>query len=128
MLLIRTVLAPSAIHGLGVMAAESVAAGQPIWRFEPGIDLVIPASRAAELPPAFRAYLDLHGYRSPEFADSVVLSCDHAKFLNHSDDPNTEIVGRETLARRAIADGEEITCNYRLFVSDWSGFDPVGEG
>ena len=123
MLLVRTTLAPSAIHGIGVMADEPVAAGQPIWRFEPGIDLVIPLARVASLPEAFRSYLDMHGYRSPDFDDSFVLSCDHAKFLNHSDDPNTRLAGRETFAARAIGEGQEITCDYRLFVLGWDGFD-----
>lgn len=124
MFLIRTSVGPSRIHGTGVMALEAVAAGTPIWRFAPGIDLVLPNATVADQPPAFRAYLDTYGYHSPEFPDCFVLSCDHAKFLNHSEDPNTEIRGRETLARRALAAGDEITCDYRLFVEGWTGFAP----
>lgn len=122
MMLVRTVLGPSRIHGLGVMAVEPAAAGTPIWRFEPDLDLVLPRSRVAGLPPAVRAYLDMYAYAAPEFPDSVVLSCDHAKFLNHSEDPNTDIRGRETLARRDIAAGDEITCDYRVCVGGWTGF------
>lgn len=122
MFLIRTSVGASRIHGLGVMAEEAVATGQPIWRFEPGIDLVIPVARVQALPEAFRTYLDTYGYHSPEFPDSFVLSCDHAKFLNHAEDPNTAIRGRTTVAARAIAAGQEITCDYRLFVEGWTGF------
>lgn len=122
MFLIRTSVGPSRIHGLGVMAGEAVADGTPIWRFAPGLDLVVPVATVATLPPAFRTYLDMYGYHSPDFPDSFVLSCDHAKFMNHSETPNTEIRGRETLARGAIAAGEEITCDYRLFVEGWTGF------
>jgi SET domain-containing protein len=121
MLLIQTRLGPSSIHGLGVMAAEPVRAGQPIWRFEPDLDLVLPLARLEGLPPAFRAYLDTYAYAAPEFPGSVVLSCDHAKFLNHAEDPNTEIRGRETFASRDIAVGQEITCDYRSCVSGWTG-------
>jgi SET domain-containing protein len=39
MLLVRTRLAPSAIHGLGVFAAEPIARGAEVWRFTPGFDL-----------------------------------------------------------------------------------------
>lgn len=122
MFLIRTSVAPSRIHGLGVMAGEAVAAGTPIWRFAPGLDLVLPDATVAGQPAAFREYLGMYGYHSPEFPGNFVLSCDHAKFLNHSEDPNTEIRGRETFARRALAAGDEITCDYRLFVEDWTGF------
>ncbi len=122
MFLIRTALGPSPIHGIGVMAAEPVAAGQAIWRFAPGIDLVLPQAEVAGLPEAFAEYLVTYGYLSPEFPDSYVLSCDHAKFLNHSEQPNTAILGRETVAPRPIAAGEEITCDYRLVVLGWTGF------
>lgn len=126
MLLVRTSLGPSRIHGVGVMAAEPIAAGQPIWRFAPEIDLVIPFARADTLPEAFRVYLATYAYEAPEFPESYVLSCDHAKFLNHSEAPNTELRGRETLARVPIAIGEEITCNYRLVVRGWTGFGSPG--
>lgn len=123
MLLVRTYLAQSPIHGLGVFAAEPIAVGTPLWRFAPGIDLVIPSSRLAELPSAFLAFLDTYGYPSPAFEDGVVLSCDHARFMNHSERPNTALRGWETLARLHIAPGDEITCDYRLVVRDWTGFD-----
>jgi SET domain-containing protein len=54
-------------------------------------------------------------------AGGMVLSCDHAKFLNHSDDPNTDIQGEATFARRAIAKGDEITCDYRVCCADFTG-------
>ena len=128
MLLVKTSLGPSRIHGLGVMVGERVPAGRAIWRFAPGFDLVIPAPEARELAPAFQAYLSLYGYPSPDFPDSLVLSCDHAKFMNHSEAPNTEIRGRETFARCDLAEGDEITCDYRVFVLGWTGFDKPTDG
>lgn len=123
MFLIRTRLGASAIHGIGVLAAEPVAAGQDLWRFEPGFDQVISSARAVALPQAFQHYLATYAYLSPAFPGCYVLSCDHAKFMNHSEDPNTAIDGDVTRAARAIAEGEEITCDYRAFVADWTGFD-----
>ena len=124
MLLVRTTVGPSAIHGLGVFAAEGVEAGQGVWEFAPGIDLVIPAERLATLPAAFRAFLDTYGYRSPEYPDgSLVLSCDNAKYLNHSEHPNCESSGPFNRALRPIKAGEEITCDYRACVQGWTGFD-----
>ena len=124
MLLVRTSLRPSPIHGLGVFAEEDIVPGQPVWEFAPGIDLVIPPGRVPSLPAAFRTYLDWYGYESAEFPDgSTVLSCDNAKYLNHSDDPNCESSGPLNRAVRAIAAGEEITCDYRACVAGWTGFD-----
>lgn len=122
MFLIATLLGPSAIHGLGVMAVEPVGAGSEIWRFEPGLDLVLPRTRVTGLPPAARRYLETYAYAASEFPDSLVLSGDNARFLNHSEDPNTDIRGRQTFARRDIATGDEITCDYRRCVEGWTGF------
>jgi len=125
MLLVPTYVAPSAIQGLGLFAAEPVAGGEALWRFEAGIDVVIPFDRLDSLPAAFRAFLDRYAYTSPDIPGAVVVSCDHAKFMNHSEDPNTELRPFVTLARRPIARGEEITCDYRACCVGWQGF---GEG
>lgn len=123
MLLIPTYVAPSAIHGNGVFAAAPIRAGDPIWRYEPGIDLVVPDERVATLPAAFQAFLDTYAYRSVDVPEGVVLSCDHARFFNHAEQPNTDIQPFVTYAARDIAQGEEITCDYGAFVTDWAGFE-----
>jgi SET domain-containing protein len=53
----------------------------------------------------------------------LVLSGDHARFLNHSDDPNTQARPFLSIARRSIASGDEITCDYGAFCVDWKGLD-----
>src|SRR6202042_3403944 len=112
MFIVHTYVAPSQIHGMGCFAGEDLSAGQPIWQFARGLDLVVPFEQIAAAPQAFRDYMDMYAYISPQVAGGMVLSCDHAKFLNHSDDPNTVIRGETTLARCAIIKGEEITCDY----------------
>ena len=121
MFIIQTYVAPSPIHGIGVFAGENIAAGQPIWQFAPGLDLVVPLETIAAAPKAFQDYMEMYAYFSPQLAGGTVLSCDHAKFLNHSDQPNTAIRGHTTLAERPIRKGEEITCDYRICVADWPG-------
>jgi uncharacterized protein len=123
MFLVRTKLGPSPIHGVGVFAAEPIAAGREVWRFAPGLDLVIPLDQIPTLPEAFQAYLATYAYRSRDVAEGMVLSCDHAKFLNHSEAPNTVIAPFVTRAARDIAEGEEITCSYRDCCVDWDGFE-----
>ena len=122
MFIVSTYVSPSPVHGLGCFAGEDLVAGQPIWRFAPGIDLVVPFEQIAAAPQAFRDYMEMYAYVSPQLAGGMVLSCDHAKFLNHSDDANTDIQGPTTVARRDIRRGEEITCDYRVCCSGFSGF------
>ena len=124
MLLIRTRVAPSAIHGIGVFAREPVAAGAAVWRYAPEFDRTVTAEDVAAAPPAFRAYLDAYAYPSADIGGAMLLSCDDAKYLNHSDDPNTEERPFLSLARRPIAPGEEITCDYGAFCIGWRGFGP----
>src|ERR1700759_5401820 len=121
MFIIQTYVAPSSVHGNGVYAGETIAEGQPIWRFAPGLDLVVPFDVIANAPQAFQDYMEMYAYRSPQMEGGMILSCDHAKFLNHSDDSNTVIDGTTTFARRAIAKDEEITCDYRICVADFDG-------
>ncbi|MGZ5920801.1 MAG: SET domain-containing protein [Rhizomicrobium sp.] len=121
MFLVRTYVGPSAIHGNGVFAGEDLTPGQPLWQFAPGLDLVVPFDVIAGAPQAFRDYMDMYAYVSPQLEGGMVLSCDHAKFLNHSDNPNTVIQGHTTLASVPIRKGEEITCDYRICVANWSG-------
>lgn len=124
MFVIRTRVGPSPIHGVGVFAAEPVEIGQTVWRFEPGFDRVITDEEVDAAPAAFRDYLDMYSYRSTDMGGRTILSCDHARFLNHADDPNTEEKPFVSVARKPIAVGDEITCDYGAFCVDWTGFDP----
>lgn len=81
MFIVRTLVAPSGIHGNGVFADEDLAEGQPIWRFAPGLDLVVPFDVIAAAPEAFQDYMQMYAYVSPQLEGGMVLSCDHAKFL-----------------------------------------------
>ena len=121
MFTVLTYVGQSAIHGNGVFAGEDVQEGQLIWQFAPDLDMCVPYERIAAAPKAFQDYMEMYAYASPRFPGGMILSCDHAKFLNHSEAPNTQISGDTTRASQAIAKGQEITCDYRLFVAGWSG-------
>ena len=93
-----------------------------IWRFEPSFDREITEDELCDMPAAFREYIDMYAYRSNELGGRLILSCDHAKFLNHSTDPNTSEVPLGSIASRTINVGDEITCDYNAFCSDGTGF------
>lgn len=123
MLTVKTYLAPSSIHGLGLFAAEPVPAGAVVWMFHPGADQVLSPETLYALPAAARAALEAYCYRAAPGA--FVLCSDDARFMNHSDSPNTatgegDTEHGATVAARDIAPGEELTCDYREFDLDWA--------
>ncbi len=107
MMLIETRVQASAVHGLGLFAVEFVPRGTPVWKFHPGFDHDFSPEQFAALP--------LLGH--------VILSGDHACFINHSPAPNTGAPAEAappivTIALGDIAAGEEITCNYFDYDAD----------
>ena len=46
---------------------------------------------------------------------NFILCSDDAKYMNHSDTPNTRTEGHQTVATADIQPGQEITCNYFEF-------------
>ena len=116
MLLIRTTVDQSPIHGFGVFAAEPVTAGTRIWSFDPMLDRIIPTAILAGYPQHVRDYLEHFCEYFPETGE-LVLSGDGDRYTNHSDTPNTVVDGPNgpqawVVAARDIAAGEEITCDY----------------
>jgi len=122
MMLIPTRVAPSGIHGLGLFAVSVVPAGTPVWRFLPGFDHAFSPQGFAALPELARAHTRWFCFVSRENGH-VILSGDHACFINHSITPNTGAPLKgpapvTTLALRDIQAGEEITCNYYDYDAD----------
>lgn len=122
MMLVPARVAPSAIHGLGLFAVEPLAAGCPVWRYEAGFDREFTPAAMGALPPPARAHLRGFGFLRRE-SGGIVLSGDHACFMNHSPTPNTGALPGDpppvtTVALRDISAGEELTCDYFAFDAD----------
>ena len=115
MLLVPTTVGPSRIEGLGLHAAEPIAAGTEVWRWHPVFDVFIPDAAIAGLPEPAREFLERYAYPAPDLPGGLSLNLDDARFMNHSDDPTLETVGEVCVARRDIASGEELTCDYGAF-------------
>jgi len=114
MLMVETILKPSAIHGLGVFLAQPVARGDLIWRFDSRIDRVYTADELATLPPHVQVYLKTYStWHAPTAL--YVLCGDNGRFFNHSPTPSTVsnvISFGEDHAVRDLAAGEELTSDY----------------
>ena len=113
MLMVKTYVAPSLIHGVGVFAAELVKSGTRVWVLNPIIDVEITAEQIAALPEAARETALAHSFVNDD--GRMILSRDNAVFFNHSADPNTMAKPEGNVALRDIAIGEELTEDYRRF-------------
>jgi uncharacterized protein len=119
MLLVKTYLAPSRIHGIGLFAAEDIAEGTLMWRLDTAIDTLLTDDELDALPVAVQEFLGTYIYRLPGLS-SWILDGDHARHFNHSRNP---AMGKrdnpfESYALRDISRGEELTCDYRTYVGE----------
>src|SRR5262245_46463286 len=115
MLLVNAKAGPSRIHGNGLIAQQFIAKSTRVPEVMPGFDVLIPAADLEHLSPAAREqaiYWSYFHVASRKF----VMSSDDDRFTNHSDDPNTRVVGDCTVAVRDIEPGEEITNDYSELV------------
>ena len=113
MLTVKTYIDTSEISGIGLFAEEAVAKGTVIWTPTDVLTVCVPLETYEGLPDPAKRFLLNSGYLKKEDENHIWLDIDNARFINHSDDPNTiENDREELLASRAIAAGEEITVNY----------------
>ena len=104
MMIVPTYVGPSQIEGVGIFAAAPIKSGDAIWALEEKFDLLFPVNELAGLPDLQRQFLERYGYPHMTRPDMFVLEFDNGRFMNHCEQPNTD-----------IAAGEELTCNYAEF-------------
>jgi SET domain-containing protein len=113
MLKVKTFIASSNIHGLGVFAAHDIKRGTLIW--EEGFERIFTEDEVNAMPPDIQNIIRIRGWKDT-FDGLYRLSIDNDQFTNHSDDSNTMMMPDGTLvAKRDIVAGEEITNNYYEF-------------
>jgi SET domain-containing protein len=115
-LLVKTYVAPSKMHGLGCFAAENIKKGRKIWTEHPEMDVSIPFANVKKYPGTIRDFLKIYAYLQERKGKKVyILSADNARYMNHSSKPNVLEApdgSGDDLAGRDIRKGEEMTCNY----------------
>jgi SET domain-containing protein len=110
MLIVKTYIAPSSIHGIGIFAAEPLKAGTLVWVFDPVIDIEITKEQIAALPDVAREVALAHSFVNDD--GRMILSRDNAVFFNHSDNPNTFAGPEGHVALWDISAAEELTESY----------------
>ena len=106
MLLVKTKLAASDIHGIGLFAAEFIREGTVVWESHPAVDIRLTAEQISALPGPCREQIRKYSYREKQ-TGLYVLCGDDARFFNHSARPNCVDIFRGegqdlTLAARDI--------------------------
>ncbi len=98
--------------GHGVFATRPIPRGTVVWMHD-ALDQVLSSDRVQGLPPALRQQVERYAHVNA--AGQRVLCWDHARYMNHSCDPSTVSVGvLMEIARRDLAPGDELTCEYGL--------------
>ena len=115
MLLVPTTLKESAIHGIGLFAAQPIKKGTVIWRLDRPIDQFLEDADLERLSEPARQMMFKYSYLDPVLKKRVLCG-DDARYMNHSESPNCDdrmdANGGVTVAARDIAAGEELTCDY----------------
>jgi SET domain-containing protein len=121
MLLVKTKLALSPLHGLGLFAAEPIPKGKKVWLFTKGFDLRYTPQEVHWLPPLLKQTVMDYGYVWMVTGE-VIYCSDNARFMNHVDAPNTAAShpeAEDSIALRDIDEGEELTYSYYDEDGDW---------
>ena len=122
MLLVKTKLDLSGIHGIGLFADEFIPKGTILWKFNSLFDLRCSEEDIERLSESSREQIQKYSYREKQ-TGLYVLCGDDARFFNHSANPNCIDYNHDeeqdiTVALRDIAAGEELTCDYAMFDQD----------
>lgn len=115
MLTVKTYLEKSPVNGLGCFADEFIPKGAIIWRMQHNFDVILTDEQYNALPQIAKEWVNHYGYYNQKEGGHV-LCMDNAKYLNHSDLPNTDDTGEFiTTAKMDINKGEEILSDYFSF-------------
>lgn len=112
MLLVRTKVLPSGIHGLGLFADQFIAKGSTVWEYREPFDTYLSDDFVKSLPDVARQAIE----ETCDHDGAGWLVCaDNSRFINHCKDANTDCVQEPgfLIANRGIQSGDEITQDYR---------------
>lgn len=114
MILVKTKIGQSDIHGTGLFADEFIPKGTVTWEWDPTFDVAFDQETVDSLPPLQKAYILYYAYLDKEL-NKLILCADNQRYINHSKNTNIDSTPRRDVANRDIQPGEEFLCDYNLF-------------
>ena len=135
MLLVKTKIKESKIHGIGLFADQFIKKGTEIWRFTPGFDQKFTKEQILEFPDMLQIYIYKYCWRSKK-SKLYCFSTDNGKYFNHSKNSNVLSEYRDgeeeviTVAIKDIGIGEEILDDYSSFedeISEGNVLDEIAD-
>jgi SET domain-containing protein len=117
MLVIKTKLDNSQIHGIGLFTLEKVMKGQIIGQL---CELDVKIEKK-NIPPK---YIDMFEFYFSVEGDTYQTYFDNMRFMNHSKNPNcVDLKNGLCVSIKDIEIGEELTCDYSFFCDLWKDVD-----
>ena len=116
MLIVRTEVRPSPIHGLGAFLLEPVSKGDAVWERGP-VDVEMGIDEVDALPRVAREFVREYGTFSRLFGTWFVCG-DDARFINHASGATATLrstdvqIDSVNTAARDLAVGDELTIDY----------------
>lgn len=99
--------------GYGLIATRPIPRGTVSFA-QDGLDIVLPESQLEKMDPNLLEYIEKYSFE--DFLGNRIISWDFGKYMNHDDAANTLSTGYGfEIAIRDIAEGEEVTDDYRIF-------------
>lgn len=126
MILVKSKLKNSSIHGIGLFSEELVPKDTLVWEFKEKFDVVLSKKELNSLSDAAKEQFLNYAYIS-KITGNYILCSDDSRFFNHNDNPNTKCFKPDTashaealvcISTREIIPGEELTCDYSDFDDD----------
>ena len=111
--MVNTKIGQSTIHCIGLFAAQDISKGSIIWSPNALLDIKIPPFILMKWPES--AQQQIKNYAWVDEDGMYCLCGDDARFFNHSDTPNCDDSGPNTVSLIDIKCGEELTCDYHVF-------------
>ena len=115
MILVKTQIGLSEVHGIGLFAAQPISKGTVTWQYHPDFDAAYFESDLLKLSDAAREQFLRYAYYDKDLRQYILCS-DDQRFINHeADSPNIISTPRQDIAARNIFSGEELLCNYNCY-------------
>ena len=111
MFMIKYLLKPSGINGIGIFANQNVKKNEIVHRGILSDDLILTTAEFHQLTEEQKVTMQHFGYFDRKLK-KWRLEAGDIKFCNHSDKPNVTLVNTDLLALRDIPSGDEILHNY----------------